>query len=327
MIIALQAEPFYEPSSSIKKDKMSKPIFQLTGRNPQFNNPYYRVETEDPVLRLCTGGRTWQPAAFQQLKDERFALLAAFCGSGKSILQIILGGYDVVCNDWKQKQLITIPQSHIADSFAGKEDERHLRIEVEGVEYDWIPNNFCDTKPQVLDRLQEWLLTDAGDMANKYRGDKTRIEGVVAVSTHQALGLVWNRLTSRERAKATHRITVRTDEAHHINGVYHCAKDEYNEMERLAIEAEATTLGDVAHYIFNSSDKNSKLHLSTATPYRHYGLWLSQAVQKDFRNGIYCLDWIEHFQTLGIEQFVFEFTEYDQNPVADVVADIANELK
>lgn len=299
---------------------------RVDGQNPEWNSPQYITLPKQNVKSLGDGGRKWQPEAYEQLKDKQFAIAAAFCGSGKSILQVALGVHDVVTSGWRQKQLIVVPQSHIHRGFVGDEDLDYIPIVVGGEKYEWkINHNFCDDKSQnVLKALRSWMLESGNTLSQKYRGNI--VSGLNAVTSHQALGLVWGQLTACEKKIAISNLTLRVDEAHHIKGVFDVEENELNDNEKLVMEMEATNLGGICHYIFNSGNKTSKLHLTTATPYRgDRQIILSRHALKRF--SVYYLDWIEHFKTLGIEDFYLEYEEYHSDPIAQVVAKIKKEPK
>jgi hypothetical protein len=46
------------------------------------------------LKQLGGNGRGWQGEAFKYVSDAQYALIAAFCGSGKTILQIYLAAHD-----------------------------------------------------------------------------------------------------------------------------------------------------------------------------------------------------------------------------------------
>jgi hypothetical protein len=293
---------------------------RVEGVNPEYDDTKWIVVPNKEAKEL----RWWQPDAFDTLKDARFGFAIAFCGSGKSILQVALAVHDVIQSGWTQKQLIVVPQSHISRGFIGDEDLDYIPILVDGEKYEWkVSHNFCDAKSQeVLANLKAWLLTSGEKLSRKFRGKI--VSGLNAVASHQAIGLVWSKLTDAEKAKAINNLTFRPDEAHHIKGVFDQDEDELTDGQKLAIEMESNNLGDICRYIINCKDKTSKLHLTTATPHRgDKGIILSPAVQKMFT--VYFLDWLDHWKTLGIHSFVVEYEEYDGDPIEQVVAKIKSE--
>lgn len=292
------------------------------GSNPDYKNPKYIIPIKSAVKML----RWWQVDAFKKLKDESFGLVVAFCGSGKTILEVALSIHDIVASDWCQKQLIIVPQSHIGKGFIGDDERNFIMISLNGVIYDWnVEHNFCGDADDVIVSLRNWLLTDGKTLGRQFKGGKT-VRGLNAVTTHQALGRVWNTLSPREKKIAIRNLTLRVDEAHHISGVYDVLTDEMEDETKAALEAERTNLGDVCGFIMNSKDKTAKLHLATATPMRgDRGIILSDKVRQKFEK--YYLDWIAHFKTLGIEIFSLEYEEYVGDPIKNVVARIKKEPK
>ncbi|MFA6678996.1 MAG: hypothetical protein WCR96_00700 [Candidatus Methanomethylophilaceae archaeon] len=293
----------------------------VSGHNPQYRDPKYLTIPSQRVKSL----RWWQTEAYDRLKDSRFSLIVAFCGSGKSILQVSLSVHDIVTSNWKQKQLILVPQQHIGAGFIGDEERSYLTLEVDGKQYDWkVSHNFCDeTSVGIKERLKAWLLESPENLARNTRGGSL-VTDMVAITTHMSFGLVWNELNDAEKAKAAKNLTLRIDEAHHISGVYDQDGDEYSDTEMVVIDEIKTSLGKACSYFLSSKDNNSKLCLTTATPYRgDRGLMLSKKAKAKFET--YYLDWIEHFNTLGIENFGIEYQEYVGDPIKEVVANIKAE--
>lgn len=289
-------------------------------------NPTKNIPTYGDKVKKLYG---WQVRAFDKQRDEQFALISAFCGSGKSILQIALAIHDVVKSGWAQKQLIIVPQQHISQGFSPIDAEgvpECISVRVDGEQYDWRVgrNNFCDPKKSgVIASLKQWLLQDGAILGKKFRGTTT-VMGLNAVASHQALGLAWGDLTLKERERAVRNLTLRIDEAHHVNGVFDIREDGLTDMEKLAIEEESTNLGGICRFLINHGDRTAKLHLTTATFFRgdkrHI---LSTAVQNKFTP--FFLDWLEHWKTLGISDFQFGYEEYDKDPIALIMANIKKE--
>jgi len=291
----------------------------VKGYNPDYKDPKYITVPNASTKSL----RWWQIDAFNLLKDSRFALIVAFCGSGKSILQIALSIHDIVTSGWKQKQLIVVPQQHISGSFIGDDERSYLTLEVNGNTYDWkVEHNFCDDT-NVIENLRNWLLTDGETLGKKFRG-KTLITNLCAVCSHQALGLVWKTLDESQKKQAVKNLTLRVDEAHHISGVYDLNDDEYTTSQQIGIDEIRTNLGEVCSYIMNCRNEDSKIHMTTATPYRgDQDIILSPKAKLKFKT--YFLDWIVHFNTLGIERFDLTYQEYAIDPINAVVRQIKNE--
>lgn len=295
---------------------------KVCGCNPNYRDAKFIVPAKQEVKSL----RWWQVEAFEKLKDKPLNLTVAFCGSGKSVLQVALAIYEIEVSGWTQKQLIIVPQQHISGGFIGDENRDYITLELNGKVYDWrVEHNFCGDINSVLNALRNWLLADAEELGRQFKGG-TLVTGLTAVASHHALGLVWNTFTDAEKAKAAHKLTLRADEAHHISGVYDVLDSDYSPAEMIAIEEERTNLGDVCAFLMNSKDKTIGISLATATPYRgDKGIILDKKASKRFTT--YYLDWLEHFNTLGIENFDLEYEEYKDNPIKSVVAKIKSEPK
>lgn len=290
---------------------------QFRGRahNAHWNDKKYLPVYETGVKRLIG----WQLDAFKRLKNEPFALVSAFCGSGKSVLQIALSIHDVVRSDWTRKQLIIVPQQHISQGFTRDGVLEYISLMIGSKQYDWVigNNDFCAADQKgVIEGLKKWLLTPAERLGALHKHDEI-VMGVIAVASHQALGLAWESLTEKEKGDAVRNLTLRVDEAHHISCVFDIHEDGLTATEQVAIEEESTNLGGICRYMINHG-KRSRIHLTTATFFRgdkkHI---LSSSVQKKFAT--YFLDWIKHWQTLGIRDFEFGYEEYDQDPISCII--------
>lgn len=298
--------------------------FRLKAHNPAYNDPQYLLTPNPEYKKLGDGGRKWQIKAANKGKNARFFFMSAFCGSGKSLLQIWLAIHDAIRSKKRQKQLIVVPQRHIGAGFVVDEEYAYIPIEVNGKKYTWKvgSNNFCDpNNKDVLARLKSWLLSPA--IIPKHV-DPQIITGLNAVASHQALGLVWNQLSERDRKLAVRNLTLRGDEAHRIKGVFDNNENGLSPEEKALIEQESTILGDICRYMLNSNVKSSKIHLTTATPFRgDRGIILSESARKKFVT--YMLDFIEHWKTLGIKDFDMRYEEYLSDPIDQVVANIKKE--
>jgi hypothetical protein len=294
--------------------------YKVEGHNPFYGQLQYLYPV-DVKFKQMFG---WQKEAFDKGKDSRFFAIQAFCGSGKSILQINLALHDIVSSGFKQKQLIVVPQEHIHRGFVADGDLNYLSVHQNDKDYQWNiqgTDNFCDGKEPRLEGLKKWLLMPSNKLG-KYCSEKT-ISGLNSICSHAALVGVWKMLTDEEKIKAINNLTLRVDEAHHINHVL-LDSEELTPEERLAIDYEATELGRVCTFILNSANASSKLHLTTATMYRgDRKTILSKEVREKFTE--YNLDWIVHFRSLGIKSFYLQYEEYDQNPIDQIVQQVVAE--
>jgi len=293
---------------------------KVSGRNPQWNDPQYIIPSSQDAKKL----RGWQKSAFHKLKNEQFVLVAAFCGSGKSIVQIALAIHDIVRSEYTQKQLVIVPQQHIGYGFVGEEDLEYITLMVNSKRYEWkVNHDFCNEhSTKVIRGLKQWLLADAKSLVKNNKG--RMITGLNAVASHQALAMVWKKLTPNERERAIKNLTLRVDEAHHIKGVFDSAENGLSDEDKVAMEIAATNLGRICRFIIDSKSLTSKIHLTTATPYRgDREIILSPEVRSQF--SMYYLDWIEHWKTLGIEYFNIQYEEYKTDPIKQLVSRIKSE--
>ena len=299
--------------------------FRVEGHNPNWQAPTDRLDKYFPEINPEFKEMwPWQEEAFEKGKDARFFTAQAFCGSGKSILQVQLATYDVIKSNYTQKQLIVVPQQHIHNGFVGS-DRGYMSFLQNGKKYEWLiqpEHNFCTTEKRV-DELKRWLLTPSKKLATGFT-DET-ISGLNAVCSHAALVAAWKKCSPAQKKIAIRRLTLRIDEAHHINHVF-LDGETFVKGQQLKIEKDATNLGRICKFLINSKCKTCKLHLGTATFYRgDCTIILSAAARKKFVE--YNLDWIEHFSGLGIERFFLQYEEYKINPINMIMERIKKELK
>jgi len=297
--------------------------YRVFGHNPNYGRSENIYPTES-VIKAMFG---WQKDAFEMGKDERFFLTQAFCGSGKSILQINLAIHDIVSSGYRQKQLFVVPQEHIHKGFVGDGLDLFMRVQQGGVEYNWAiqpHHNFCHGISRI-ENLKKWLLTPPEKLAKGFTGQV--IGGLNAVCSHAALAQAWKEIKAEYGNEGLNKIirnlTLRVDEAHHISLVFMEGEDlTYDEWK--AIKSEITALGDICTYIVNSRVRSCKLHLTTATMYRGDSrIVLSLEVRAKFKP--YYLDWIKHFESLNIREFLLQYEFYEENPIDLMVARILAE--
>ena len=280
----------------------------------------------------------WQKDAYDQLKDRRFGFCVAFCGSGKTLLQIYLAAHDYFQSGFTQRQLLIMPQAIIAAGFTRHGDVEHIGLWMseEKKRYTWrVTHNFCEKKwngpvdKGVIQSLKKWLLSP---VSVAYRRAATHasaatLSGGIAVATHQALALAWQELSEAQQKKALNKLTLRVDEAHHIKGVFDDDEEGYTAKQKEMMEEESTHLGKVCHAILNSKNRTAKLHVTTATPYRGDSGAMFSAKAREKFGKVYFSKWEEHWNNLGMNLFAIEYEEYRSTPFDAVIDWIIQEPK
>ena len=122
----------------------------LSSHTLHIENPHY---TEHELMSSEMSNpkkmREWQKVAFKKLKDATNCIIQAFCGSGKTLLHVWLGIYDVVSSGWGRKQLIVVPQNHIHKGFVSSGKDDYISVDIDGEQYEWVvSHNFCNTTCQ-----------------------------------------------------------------------------------------------------------------------------------------------------------------------------------
>lgn len=265
----------------------------------------------------------------------RFFSISAPCGSGKTTLLIALCIFDALYSDMNQKQLIIVPQGHIGMGFAKNKEnytifmELEIENKIEKFEWNILKNhNFCDDECGLSESktsaLKKWLLTPSSQLKKESKGN--RISGLNAVCCYHSLIIVWSKLTQSEKKLAIRNLTLNVDEAHHLKHVYYTDADFKSEEERVLAEEEATQIGRICTYIMNSGIKSSKIRTASATMFRGDKKFIfSPSAKNEFENFEYT--WAEHFNTLGIKNFRFQYEEYTKDPIDHIVKNVLSELK
>ena len=270
-------------------------------------------------MRKVTKLRPWQIEAIQAGRPARHFLVQAPGGSGKSLLQVMLGQADI--EDTGNKQLILVPRNHIHHGFF---DDDCIQFTLPGQDTlaRWnVANNFCCTSKTDVKTalLKEYLLANVRDQRKNGQ--------LAAIATHKAMVCAWARMRPAERKRALRNITIRIDEAHHISNVFHEADLElFNRKDQQSILDDATRLGQIVRDVLKQDEETVKLHLATATFFRgDRRTIISERLKGDFVH--FYLPWDEHFQTLGIQRLQFDYLNYEDDPISDVVEMVRKEPK
>ncbi len=266
----------------------------------------------------------WQQVAFPAVSGARFSLVTAFCGSGKSFLQVCLAIDEVIRSGYTQKQLIVVPQEHIHEGFSKDQELEYQSIVLQGKKYQWrIQDNFCNIIGLRVNKLVEWLLKSPAKLSKGYR--ERTISGLNAVATHAALVAAWKKMTLPQKRKAIKHLSLRGDECHHIKNVLLAEEEDFDFANG---NGNTTGFGEVCTFLLNEGGPTTHLHLTTATFFRSDR---SYVLSKDARSKFseYHLPWEEHFKTLGIEDFHLQWQEYPTNgsPIPCILARIKAEPK
>lgn len=268
-------------------------------------------------MRNVDSLKNWQIEALQLGRAARHLLIQAPGGAGKSLLQVMMAQADI--EDTGNKQLILVPKNHIHHGFFD-DDCIQFTLPGESSPSRWtVRQNFCSTsKSDVKTKLlKDFLLTDVRQMRNE--------EDLAAIATHRALIDAWKRMSKKEKHQALRNISFRIDEAHHLSNVFHESDlDLFNVKDKQGIIDDATRLGAFVQYVLRHDEETVKVHLATATFFRgDCRTILSQRFKHEFAH--YYLPWDEHFETLGIDNLVFDFVNYQDDPIEPLLKMVASE--
>jgi len=285
------------------------------GKRPEKSKSVKLKRTKRPVTERIL--RYWQTKAFEKLYNSNLFLIKAFCGSGKTTLSIVLALYDTIKNS--RKTIFIVPQSHIGDGFAisGKFCVPNL-----GTVNLCSANNFCENSPSKVDMLINFMLRKANFSDFKHE-DEYVVDGSqgMVVCTHQAFNTAMRRIIADGKFDlAVKNTAFYVDEAHHIKGGEIDAKED-------EVIKDYNQLGEVLYKIIDKADKNnSRVGLTTATFFRgDQGIIVKSEYLDKFDR--YELEFLKHFETLGIEEVFINFEEYDDDPIHQIVENIRKELR
>jgi hypothetical protein len=276
--------------------------FQISATNPDYQQ----------ATTFGKGLLPWQKDAFKAVRGARFSFVVAFMGSGKSYVQLTLGADEIIKSKYTQKQLVIVPQSHIHKGFV--KETLHLN----GREIQWEVGAdqifLGELTKDVKNKLKAWLLSSGNDLYKAAGGRPSHLKGLTAVTSHSSLGMVFKDLTPAQKNLAIHNLTLRIDEAHHINNIMDIVELGLSAKDIRDLEGEANNLSLICSYIMKSKDETAHLSLTTATPFRGDQ---SDIIKKGAkaRFSTYYLPFFDHWRSLGIKDFGLEYLMYESNPV------------
>jgi superfamily II DNA or RNA helicase len=254
--------------------------------------------------------KPWQIEAYLTLKESIRGFIKAFCGSGKTIAARSIGAYKA--KKYGLTQVYCVPRTDIGlDGFGGF---CNIQVPTDNG-YEIIkcntPLNFCKATKEKIQGLIDIMTNepdhDSGDNVSAYKQ---------IVVTHQCLSLAIKKLKKKNPKllrKFFENKTWWIDECHHVKG------SRKNQQKIIR-----NHLGDFISYIFENQDLNSEIFIMTATPYRaDHGCIVSEEQAASFTT--YSLDFLRHFNTLGINKVDMNLEEYKNK--SDLFNRLADNLR
>jgi hypothetical protein len=284
-------------------------ILNATLTNPDFKDV---TEVNTGIRTLGCPGREYQLEVLKKFEDSNYNTLTQPSGSGKSFEQAALAIADIFASDFTRKQLILVPQNHIAANFfRPKAEPLVFKIAGETKTYSAaVLKEFNFTETPSVDNLCSWLLAGPADLAAMKTGDN-ETGGMIAMTTYHAFALAFGRMSPDERVAAVRNLHVRPDESHHV-----AMGEEENEDDQNKVGAILTSLME--------HDNNCGITLSTATNFRGDDKCILRPEVLDTFTK-YRFLFIDNFKKSGIEQFDVEIVETKTNPTDDIVARVCAE--
>jgi hypothetical protein len=179
-------------------------------------DPDYELTPEVGTRTLGGGNRKYQLDILDQFETSAFNMLVKPSGSGKSFEQAALAVKDI---ENGRKQIILVPQVHIADGFFPGDENGVMafRIHDDKEEKEYraavLPGyNFC--KKSSVEGLRAWLLASAAELEQPTPDNMAG--GLIAMTSYYAFARAFKHMSDVEKATALTNLHVRADESHHV---------------------------------------------------------------------------------------------------------------
>lgn len=279
-------------------------------------NPNFKNDTALTGVRtLGCVKREYQSEVLNLFEGSAYNALTMPSGTGKSLIQAALAVRDIIVSHRTRKQLILVPQNHIANNFFPPKAEP-LVFKIAGDPKTYSAAvlkrfNFAE-KPSV-DNLCFWLLANPATLASAQTVPPIENEtgGLIAMCTYHALALAFGRMSVEERIVAVRNLHIRPDESHHV-----AMGEEENEDDK-------NRVGVILTLLMEHND-NSGITLSTATNFRGDDKCiLRPEVLDTFEKYRYLF--VDNFKNSGIEHFEVGIVEVKTDPIDDIVHHVCGE--
>lgn len=265
--------------------------------------------TGKPKTKKNKGGygfaRDWQRDAYAILRDDRFVILNAPTGSGKSWLMCLLSTHKME-QDPKLRTIISVPQSIIANGFL----DLHVILPDNEHKIHWKPkHNLCDGKPGTVDRLYSFL-----------KDKQTEFNDRIAICTHATLVHLHKRLKQSGELRLLNNVQLWVDEAHHVQNA------DFEDTEGMGQAIFSNGIGELVKHVFNSK-KNVHLGLATASFFRGDRTnLLTDKMEEKFTR--FNLPYDQYFESMEhLRSFSFSFKIYTGDFMPAVEEILASERK
>ena len=236
--------------------------------------------------------KTWkmrndQLLAYHALVEHDLCIMNMPTGWGKSFELCCLVATDLMRGD--RKVVVCVPQRVIAKGFT-----RRMNIELPGKGvFEWhLPQNLCDTTPEKVQQLIEFLREPPGE---------TPQDRVVLV-THMSLSYAFQQMSDEEIAACLPLLTLVIDEAHHVQTSEHGCNQ----------------LGKVIDALLASNASGLKIILATAYFFRGDRLPIisDNHLSRFYR---YHIPFDEYWKSLQhIKTYSYDFVTYKATPFQEL---------
>lgn len=274
----------------------------------------------------------WQVRADHQIYAERWSLICAPPGSGKTTLQLLLAVKRVIASGFKHKIVIAAPKKMIGQGFVRNGDQLP-GLNIAGKEIDIQVNHDLtgDIVVGKKDALKDFLTTPVAASWKKMYERTGTISGCICVTTHAALALAsaqwFSEIPTEGIAEMAADTTFIIDEAHHVSGVFGVFDGHVN-IPTGSAEQDLTQnrLGAFVHFLVNKAPQSTCLVLASATPFRaDKRPVITPELRKRFGKGLFSLPFTEHLKIVGIEKIDLNYALFDESPVDEILARVKAE--
>ena len=247
--------------------------------------------------KLGDGGRDYQVRAYKAFLGKNRTILISPTGSGKSLIQVMCAAKEILDSNYKQRQVIIVPQLDIGNGFS---HAKHQLLEIDGKVYRWDIKLDC-TAEGAKDSVNKMVDFLVHEHTCKYEKANGIIGGCTAIVCYPSLCAAFKEidrriqkgeLTRKDKMRIIRNTSFRFDEGHHICGI--------------GLDGQSNGLGRVCTDILMCG---GSLHLTTATFFRGNNLAiLNNEYMSTFE--FFRVDFMEHCRACGLEELHQNFCSY-----------------
>jgi len=245
----------------------------------------------------------WQNQILTALKgltyeEQRRVLIIAASGSGKTLAEIMMA-----IREPFRKHVFIAPRQAIAKGYTGGEG---TRIQMDGKVRIW--NVSCDLsdRSNPVQDLEEFLLTPAKNLINPYPEDFWDACIRACCTTHASMAKLWMGWKNRTELK----LRALEDTSFYFDETHHLSADEATNIGYMSVDMETYNV------------RSCFQRMGTATFHRgdSRAIISPKDLDKFFR---FILPFDTHLETVGIRGIDVNYIHYQDDPIQDILSQIA----